>query len=194
MTTEKPIIFNGEMVRAILANKKTQTRRVIKPQPRWVTQIIAKRPYAKGMRLWVRENFYVQEFLWEENHEPQPIEYMADIKHRDQVEDYIGKPSIHMPQWASRITLEITDVRKQRIQDISEEDAKAEGSYLDRCDCMSRSKDKTHLDAAFSQNWCHVHGDEFKHLWNSINEAKGYGWQSNPFVWCIEFRRIKQND
>lgn len=98
------------------------------------------------------------------------------------------RPSIHMPRWASRITLEITDVRVERLQDISEEDAKAEGSYLGRCPCMPRGQDKTPLDRMFSLEWCHIHGTEFRRLWNSINGE--VSWESNPWVWARTYRRV----
>lgn len=157
---ERPILFSGEMVRAILAGRKTQTRRVI-----WAIRRVTGCPYGEpGDRLWVRERFYVQPELWAEGHGPQPVEYAADVADPRMVEDYVGKPSIHMPRWASRITLEITGRRMQRVQDISEADAAAEG-------VGSR--------------------EEFAALWDAINVKRGYAWVTNPLVWVIEFKRAE---
>jgi hypothetical protein len=91
-----------------------------------------------------------------------------------------------MPRRASRITLEVTEVRVQRVQESSEEDAIAEGSYLGRCACMPRRADRG-IMTNFSQNWCHIHGEEFQHLWDSIN-GKKHPWSANPWVWCVTFR------
>lgn len=179
---ERPIIFSGEMVRAILAGEKTQTRRVVKPQPtkvypgdgcypvvnamcfdekriRFITS-----PYHVGMRLWVREtidgrfgcdSFYVAD----ESRLVDALGWDIGAKH---VPCKIIS-SIHMPRWASRITLEITNVRVERVQEISEEDAKAEG-----------------VDSVKS----------FKDLWNSIYFERGFGWNKNPWVWVLEFKRV----
>lgn len=82
------------------------------------------------------------------------------------------RPSIHMPRWASRITLEVTDVRVERVQDISEEDAIAEGFAL--AGCGGEGPVRT-----------------FSRMWDQINARRGYSWESNPFVWCVTFRRIE---
>jgi len=89
--------------------------------------------------------------------------------------DYHWHPSIHMPRWVSRITLEITDVPVERIQEISEKDARAEGCWL-------TPKGIGHYS---------IDPPEFDSVWNSINLKRGYGWDTNPWVWVIEFRRIK---
>ena len=93
-----------------------------------------------------------------------------------------------MPRWASRITLEVTDVRVQRIQDISEADAKAEGVEPD-----SRYIDhyKSYLDS--KSHYPSARGS-FISLWNSINAAKGFGWAENPWVWAISFKRFSANE
>lgn len=189
--SEKPILFSGEMVRAILNGRKTQTRRVIRPQPGdWVTSVNnysgswmcggvfngwfadgllqAKNPYGDpGDRLWVRET------AW---YGPQPdrVEYDADMDEiaRESALFYGAKkkPSIFMPRWASRITLLIKDVRVERVQDINVDDAIAElGGY-----------------AQGIANEC-VH---FMELWDSINAKRGYGWDENPWVWVIEFEKM----
>jgi hypothetical protein len=92
------------------------------------------------------------------------------------------RPSIHMPRWASRITLEIVSVRVERLQDINEEDAKAEGVLP----AAYGEPDYTEDDYGPKN-----HRDGFQLLWDSINGPRGYGWDVNPFVWCVEFRRIK---
>lgn len=212
---ERPILFQGDMVRAVHADEKTQTRRALNPQPMaWVgvqklvfikdpwhpdafkgtpvegrfkvkgpresvwcgedfsgniVGVYGRCPYGLvGDRLWVREAFYVQPELWARNHGPQPVHYAADTN-REEVEDYVQKPSIHMPRWASRITLEITGVRVERVQEISEEDARAEG-----------------IDARpqAAIPW-------YRDLWDSINADRGYGWAANPLVWVVMFKRLK---
>ena len=89
-----------------------------------------------------------------------------------QGENVKWRPSIHMPRWASRITLEITDVRVERVQDIAVMDCRAEGV----------------------QAVPHGYKPEFMALWNSINEKRGYGWDANPWVWVVEFRVVNQAD
>lgn len=204
---ERPILFSAPMVRAILECRKTQTRRVIKPvQPRddgmWpagrdpVPDCLYGHP---GDRLWVREACRAEELTAEAaiidefvNCDDEPIEgldgvrYLADnhfepIENTSEAADawgelnaYRGKrgatvPPIHMPRWASRITLEITDVRVQRVQDISEADALAEG-------CRSAIK----------------HSAAFADIWDSINAKRGFGWNANPWVWALTFKRVEE--
>lgn len=178
---ERPIIFNAEMVRAIINGRKTQTRRVVKfDWCRSADELLHqasfdpayKCPYGKvGDRLWVRETwdfqalrdgvFNIQDFIrWGGK-----VAYKADGGRV--VEKWI--PSIHMPRWASRITLEITSVRVERLQDISNDDCWAEG--------MS---DATNPELKPNRRW-------FSELWESINGPGS--WHSNPFVWVIEFRK-----
>ena len=207
----KPIIFNTEMVRAILDRRKTQTRRVIKPQPRsqgmkefgeawewrknktdWfagatLEQMIASYglkqycPYGLfGGKLWVRETFF---------HDgtdcPGNLHYRANATKADEAwfveEGWKWKPSIHMPKEYSRITLEIKDVRVERVQDISEEDAKAEGVFeAEQCD---------HIRQSCEDIGCYGNGYKatFASLWDSINLKRGYGWDTNPFCWVLDF-------
>ena len=179
---ERPIIFSGEMVRAILDGRKTQTRRVIKPQPDHIhtfqkgillPQIGDKEircPYGQpGDRLWVRET-------WAKNNPvlDAKVCYRADLMSPDLGKPW--KPSIYMPRWASRITLEIVNVRVERVQEITEADVIAEGigAFTLARGVLS--------DAPPDPRW------KFIELWNSINANRGYGWEINPWVWVIEFK------
>lgn len=185
---ERPINLKSHEVLEILQGRKTQLRRVVKPQPS------IRCPFGEvGDRLWVREMF---DPIYGQSPPDRVIEidYRADHSRTNgwRIKDDFGArrwtPSIHMPRWASRILLEVVSVRVERLRDISEADAIAEGSYLDRCACLPRSKDRTPMHAAFKLQTCHIHGSEFSYLWESIN---GVGsWDDNPWVWVIEFKRI----
>lgn len=192
---ERPILFSGEMVNAILDGRKTQTRRVVKKQPHgageWVLQginwlfpnvcpyIKLKNPYGViGDRLWVRETFRIFDATEECSHYEDcscssyhglPM-YKADKNNMCDTENK-WKPSIYMPRWASRINLEITNIRVERLQDITETEAIAEGV----------SGGGSHPDF-----WVGAFAD----LWDSINAKRGYGWDANPWVWVVEFKRI----
>lgn len=181
---ERPILFSGETVRAILEGRKTQTRRACKfrlGQDEVMTELrdgSLKRteecsPYGKpGDRLWVRETWAKQEF----HTQPLKIRYRAD--HDDEAGlPWSWKPSIHMPRWASRINLEITGIRVERVQDISEEDAEAEGVH--GCDWGHG------MDYGGKPCYC----KPFEALWDSINAKRGYSWDSNPWVWVVEFKQ-----
>lgn len=196
---ERPILFNGAMVRAILAGNKTQTRREVKHQPRrsdllpcyvfpknkeqansfWPAgflypnakdEVLSLCPYGQvGDRLWVRETWAQTDG----SHEILPLAYRATYDGRALIDDR-WRPSIHMPRWASRITLEIVNVRVERLQDISETDALEEGiTYNDL--------PNNALDPARARTW-------FRGLWAKINGFESY--QANPWVWAIEFKRI----
>jgi hypothetical protein len=220
---ERPILFNSEMVRAILDKKKTQTRRIIKPQPLkrettfWrdgeyyfgVDEITKTRgksfkcPYGKpGDRLWVRETW--KYYDWTEDGEPF-IQYSANgeisgaleypenwssrieniwekLSEKENYDIYGAardnkwRSPRFMPHWASRITLEIINVRVERVQDIMPDDIIAEGVW----------QRKNSIDADCERSY-----KVFANLWDSINAKRGYSWASNPFVWVIEFRRTK---
>ncbi len=173
---ERPILFSAPMVAAILAGEKTQTRRVMKPQPAlgapWRGWIVdpeamdipsAMCPYGiTGDRLWVREAHLVTA--------GGRIYYKAD--HPDLVN---CRPSIHMPRQFSRITLEITCVRVQRLQEITEADALAEGMETIPVGTATWSNRQS-----------------FQVLWGKINGGRdGCDWDSNPWVWVIEFERVQ---
>ena len=172
--SEHPILFSGEMVRVILEGRKTQTRRVLKgtyTDP-------GSGPYGcTGDRLWVKETF---------SYAPKGYVYRADFKdgHGQEVVDLatgdtvplIWKPSIFMPRKASRITLEITRIGYDWLHNITQIDAAKEGVSI------PVGKYPIKEDA---QEYVY----EFAELWDSINFKRGYGWETNPMVWVIEFRR-----
>ncbi len=211
---ERPILFQGAMVRALLAGTKTQTRRILKHTPPEHTVVVGRWhgpedrdaywafvregaadpnhpfggceiqgingalpifcPYGQpGDRLWVREAFsgpWHQEGyapgLW---HSMDEIWYWADGNPTSG--DWTRpRPSIHMPRWASRLTLEITAVRVERLQDISRGDAMAEGCPFPNM-----------ADGADPRQW-------YAALWDEINGADA--WDANPWVWVVEFRRV----
>lgn len=204
---ERPILFSGPMVRAILGGRKTQTRRVVKPQPNgeidnlgdgqtlislssnktWIC------PYGQpGDRLWVRETWWHDGIS---SKEPSSVCYRdsGEMPGYMRLAGDTWRPSIHMPRWASRITLEITQVRVERLTDITEEDACAEGIEPPRCTKCGYTK----WDAQFhmDHNLCGKPNPEsavpvFAGLWDSINCKLGFGWDTNPWVWVIEFGRI----
>lgn len=222
--SERPILFSAEMVRAILAGRKTQTRRVIKPQP-WVDNMgnacwkdrnfgqsanhvphikalaspipcsDTKRvlcPYGKpGDLLWVRETWgrttnVNDSPLWPGRaHIPmdggEVVIFAADGHWQwcdgdgFATERSMWRPSIHMPRWASRITLRITDVRVERLQDISRQDCEAEG-------CAGGH------DSIPGYNYSATSREHFFDVWNRINGPGA--WEANPWVWAISFERV----
>jgi len=219
---EKPILFSGPMVRAILTGQKTQTRRILKDPDGFATDaesfvdqdgwwhpcadLVARGiqdpigprircPYGQpGDRLWLRETWTPVDCLATgyDLDEPMSIGYAADRAairwgHEDcQVldtyawnwEDLKWKPSIFMPRWASRITLEIGGVRVERLQDISEEDAKAEG-------VPDQGIGNMRVFTQMGANRYH-----FATLWDQIN-GKRADWMSNPWVWVVSFKRVQ---
>jgi hypothetical protein len=192
----RPILFSLGMVQAILDDQRTQTRRVIRPEPlgvpasgircgwlddgvqwgfrgedrEWVS------PYGSaGDSLWVRET-------WQQTRQRKsdgerfclrhPGEGLGDLHYAadgEPDEPPRWRPSIHMPRWASRITLTVTEVRAERLHAITVEDCRAEGILLDRK---------------------HARG-LFQSLWECINARRGYGWTVNPWVWVVTFRRCR---
>lgn len=263
---ERPILFNGEMVRAILDGRKTQTRRVIKPQPKLVDDTGGKQiggiywdfgwcyywpdskqvhtwdddglggpnwtgsdyphedvlaealrasPSSKkcpigmpGDRLWVRETFWElgsqheygesgDSFYFASHRRahyavdgPPPVEgenawgITSNVKSNGIPRDFIPcrghsfwhkRPSIHMPRWASRLTLEITNVRVERIRDISSGDILAEG--------VGQPVGTPLVYGSVTEKW---NRDRFLSLW----ESTGGDWESNPWVWVIEFKKL----
>jgi len=191
------------MVRAILDGRKTQTRRVMKPQPEnfepnpdenSVARVHVDGEYvgsgvvddgacvhicpygAPGERLWVRETWKPDpSFGYPAETKPRDMDSRTHVLYRATLATDHPKaiwqrwrPSIFMPRWASRITLEITDVRVERVQSISVMDAQAEG--------------------------CNGGGQfyrAYRDLWDSINAKRGFSWESNPWVWVLGFRRVE---
>lgn len=208
--TECGMIFNAEMVRALLSGRKTQTRRIIKPQPeatlsgslygKWLSRalnglllpkiedIAIHCPFGVvGDRIWVRETFqgplFDYDLMDSYCKDPTPFEkpefcvYKADgvpapeFYDADDELHCCWRPSIHMPRWACRILLEITNVRVERLKSISDGDAIREGcSTADMMsgDCVA---------------------DVFARLWASIYGSDS--WNANPWVWVIEFKRVE---
>lgn len=202
---ERGMIFNGEMVRAILDGRKTQTRRIMAPQPAddiergifpnpeaigWKSSLRHKHgsttahfcPYGKpGDRIWVREAFRVhsratdvatlvykasERNSWTEQTHRVPVAVCNKPATPEK-----WTPSLHMPRWASRILLEITNVRVERLKSISDCDAIREGcstADMKSGDCVAD---------VFARLWASIYGDE--------------SWNSNPWVWVIEFKRVE---
>ena len=197
----KPILFNTEMVRAILNGEKTQTRRIMKPQPMFYTgrkyifkdsecpkkweqcdNIISTYRYQKGDILYVRET-------WSEGWEEGTYIYKADDKLADNpLFEYstklIYKPSIHMPKEAARIFLKVTNVRIANLQDITDEEAKKEGANF-----------KNGKNVGWKEKMERTAIQRFAEIWDKTikkNELDIYSWRANPWVWVIEFERVKE--
>jgi len=157
-------------------------------------------PYGnEGARLRVREAFWVLPWLWDgHTDEPQPIYYDADIDDPRQIEDYVKKPALYMPRWASRITLEITNVRIERVQDITLEDVEAEGIEIDNRMSPSRKGPSSLHEILRSLEglpelivqYTLAAQHAFAELWDEINAKRGYPWDSNPWVWVLDFRVV----
>lgn len=218
---ERGMIFNGEMVRAILDGRKTQTRRIIKKQPessefglRYIAESsLAKEvgmyfwsqsdacgvksrsnpfacPYGKpGDRIWARETWAdaggsaPDLKLYRANY---PEHVPSHYENVPPVDEIRWTPSIHMPRWASRILLEITDVRVERLNDISEEDAMREGIDADR---LAESQDNYDCIADHNMTGRPTATGAFKYLWESIYGEES--WNANPWVWVISFKRVE---
>lgn len=162
--TEKPILFNTEMVRAILDGRKTQTRRIVKNQSLTEEYLkICGKPFYPGDVLWVRETWTVWSSVFGTMpafHYKAACEYLKNVKWR---------PSIHMPKEAARIWLLVTDVRPERLKSISATDAMEEG-FTDRND--------------FVRVW----NSTIKK-----SDLRTYGWDANPWVWVISFKKIERD-
>lgn len=171
----KPILFNTEMVRAILDGRKTCTRRTLKhpfivhpngyiTKPRGNENLCPyDPPYQPGDILYIRET-------WKKA--PNGYYYYEDWQRDDIADVTKWKPSIHMPKEAARIWLKVTDVRVERLQDMTDDDAEAEGCF-----------DYTSTALGFPD------------VWDSIikkSDLDRYGWDANPWVWVIEFERCEK--
>lgn len=202
---DRPIIFSAPMIQALLAGRKTQTRRLTKKQD-WIASILKLHPRQRagvpclpGDRLWVRENVRVEELpnghdgvRYPADNAWLPIENTTAAADRWSELFYYGgergkgglgrqAPSIHMPRWASRLTLTVTDVRVERLNDISEEDAAAEGLIRLRSGRYGVHKGEQY--AGLAQ---HTARARFADLWASIHGPEA--WAANPWVAAISFR------
>ena len=199
---ERPILFSAPMVRAILDGRKTMTRRVMKPQPEdypyhhglAVYRVAKKCPYGQpGDLLWVRETWAAPHAY--DHLPPRMIPQHATIHYAATEErgGLLWRPSIHMPRWASRITLEITGVRVERLQDITEEDAEAEGVRgMERE--MAGGTDKLDPDSGLEHGMHCSPKLTFSFLWDHLNYDRGFGWYANPWVWVVEFEKVGATD
>lgn len=198
----KPILFNTEMVKAIIDDRKTVTRRIVKPQPpdndphnscllyiengiahfgmRNRTPHLVKLPYSPGDVLYVRETWAA----WSPTYGTAPeIIYKADGY--SQSHKMKWRPSIHMPREAARIFLRVTDVRVERVQDIAYADIIRDGiteEDIDEREAINREASSKDL---------------YSRLWNSTvkpDDLPLYGWDANPWVWVIEFERITKEE
>lgn len=234
---ERPILFSGEMVRAILAGTKTQTRRVVRPQPDdfvggpgvtlddgSAAPLVPVRmresdgglaaiecPYGKpDDRLWVRETFYCDDYryprdipadeLGDAEWRERMLYYRADVPSgRFEDAGYWGepgsawKPAIHMPRWASRIVLEVTDVRVERLQAITPEDVAAEGATI----LVAPDTRGVLVPVSRWEEWEATEKRaadairlQFADLWDGIN-GKRAPWSSDPWVWVVSFRGVQ---
>ena len=196
----KPILFNGEMVRAILDGRKICTRRLVKhnvdavlnspyhmehqeTEDVWLIKRLCRAPYDPGDILYVRETWD-----WDPDNEVAKTYYykaVGDLR----PEGYKGmgwSPSIHMPKEAARIWLKVTDVRVERLQDITDDGAKAEGAIDNRGFIHSPENEYDRI---------HTAREHFVEIWNSTikkSDFDRYGWAANPWVWVIEFERCEK--
>jgi hypothetical protein len=223
----RPILFAAPMVRAILAGQKRMTRRVVTPQPispnriDFLSNIVGRPaafcetrpmssdlvreiacPYgAPGGRLVVRENYRITS-PWDGRKVPKvpvPIHYEADGPAPEAFGNL--RPSIFLPRWASRLTLAVTGVRVERLHDITEADARAEGLSTVTKDGGRTWKfgisDRDGLPGTDDDGWPWTDWDRdpckaFATLWRRINGAKS--WTANPWVWVVAFERVAQSE
>ena len=237
---ERPILFQAAMVRALLNDTKTQTRRVVKPQPDWIPEVthashtagfmfpvgslgqqcgvpLTKLPFgAPGDRLWVKETFAKNEVQPLSDRPPGDYIYRAELSPIDGRTRYCAtwKPSIFCTRLVSRITLEVVSVRVERLNDITEADAVAEGVVAEKTiGCYDIVTDKGNVSVVegfvggipkAGEDWqgykvkhveyrpaveCGTALDAYRALWCRINGFDS--WELNPWVWVISFRRIK---
>lgn len=194
---ERPIIYNTPNVKTVLDGRKSQTRRPCKVkdingksfneygEEAMNALIRHHSPFGKpGDRLWVRETFRKCGNCEKTLYRADNLKIRSNIFFEcDECEfGNLGwKPSIYMPRWASRITLEITDVRVERVQEITYHDVKKEGLIIPGKDFILEGNRGSNPGIAIRH---------FKPLWNSIYAKKGYGWETNCWVWVIDFRRV----
>lgn len=184
----RPILFSGGMVRALLDGSSTQTRRVVKQwqmrpldNPHYRREALATCPYGQpGDQLWVRETHLSlrgsEEIMYVDDEY-----YDLCLPTKGQAIDlgWRVRSSIYMPRWASRVTLEITGLRTERLQEIGEAEAITEacsGGHDSIPQCGFSATPREH----------------FRHLWDALNEKRGDGWHVNPWVWVISFAKVSE--
>lgn len=224
---ERPILFSGPMVCAILEGRKTQTRRIVNPQPEGISTFEGvKLPYwnvggfrthatannpihcpygVPGDQLWVREKLNILD--WDDSGARLGafVQYAADESPRGWTHDDDGVdlnwgagkktvPSMFMPRWASRITLELLQVRVERLQEITEDDALAEGVAAsepitqDDIDALVGGSTEKALTEAFGTGGHFTAKFNYSMLWDDINRKRA-AWATNPWVWVLSFKR-----
>ena len=218
MSGEKPILFSTPMVRATLDGRKTQTRRVIKPQPHSVPDGAYVDMYNKNpehFTVWTRDHRMCLgcggsikgAAHWKPRYFPEDVLYVRETWAFDTGDDDgygIGsfvyranngeeapcgrwRPSIHMPREAARIFLRVTDVRAERVQDITVEDCIAEGM-----DCNSDINNPDPLTHENIKSWNHAHAQFlYQELWDALHAKRGFGWVKNPWVFVYEFEVVE---
>lgn len=203
----KPILFNTEMVRAILDGRKTCTRRLVRflpgENPQWTGYIrdglmlyngknepcIRKAPYQPGDTLYVRET-------WKKA--PNGYYYYEDWQRGDIADLTKWKPSIHMPKEAARIWIKIMNVRVERLQEMNPVDVIKEGAYSDCWDCLNTYGESGSQCCYGTEEQCSQCDEvmmEWEKLWTSTikkSNLNRYGWDANPWVWVIEFERCEK--
>lgn len=198
---ERPIIMGADSVRSILDGRKTMTRRVVKPSiSNWfdlerdgrleimeienknneMVPILSLCPYGQiGDRLWVRET-WAEAHNWTNDIDAETPLYRA-CDPKEPIKQVKWKSPIFMPRWASRIFLEITDIRVERVQEITADDCEKEG-IEEAIDYMP--SDDGDIKVVDGETMV----DDYRDLWNSLNAKRGYPWESNPWVWVISFK------
>lgn len=221
--TVKPILFSGPMVRALLDGRKTQTRRVLTRlrgfgaiaefgasdtagydwhfrdrAMRWHdlkhAELRAALPCAPSDLLWVKETYQlpsVQDHRRAaEVSELSRLLYMASDQ-RDP--DAKARPSIFMPRWASRLTLRVTEVRVQRLQEISGEECRAEGISARMGPVMATYDDRRAEQPEAERRWQIGMRQQFRDLWDGLNAKRGFGWEVSPWVVAVSFEVVREN-
>lgn len=233
---DQPILFSGPMVRSLLDDRKTRTRRVIdfpgvaavhafvpvgtdrqgrrvyemrdaagrlmsRPAGRDVVEYLYWPRHAVGDRLWVREA-WATEAAYDDLAPSaiggdEPIHYDADGSHQTWGFPAIARlgrrrPSMFMPRWASRLTLTVTEVRVQRVQEISEDDAIAEGPGFVGAVSGEVCESSASHRLGIGPRWRNAR-EWYADLWDSLNSKRGYGWHANPWVAAISFRVARAN-
>lgn len=210
----KPILFNYEMVRAILDGRKTCTRRLVRflpgENPQWTGYIrdglmlyngknepcIRKASYQPGDILYVRETWGYPIALNSDKQYVFRADEVAESGFKN--DSHIWHPSIHMPKEAARIWLKIMNVRVERLQEMKPVDVIKEGAYPDCWDCLNTYGESGSQCCYGTEEQCSQCDEvmmEWENLWNSTikkSDIDRYGWNANPYVWIIEFERCKK--